>query len=226
MRPTREQLRASLLDTAAALVEANGPEALQARAVAAAARTSTQSLYTIFGGTPGLIEALVADGFARFGRHVAAVPDTRDPVADHFTKGWAYYEWALAHRQQYRLMFGLTGGALRPHAGLEIAVGGAIANFAEGREALDVLIRSVTRVIEARRIRDADPIVVAGQFLSATHGLVLLQIAGAFGEPAQAQQVIGELAVNLMVGLGGRRASVRRSLETALHQIAERNAGP
>jgi AcrR family transcriptional regulator len=220
MRATRNELRTRLITAATDLVEADGPEALQARAVAAAARTSTQSLYTLFGGTPGLIEALVADGFMRFGRHVAGVPDTTDPVADHFTKGWAYCQWAFAHPQQYRLMFGLTGGALRPHAGLEMAVGGALANFAEGRQALDVLIRSVTRVIEAGRIRPADPVVVAGQFLSATHGMVLLHIAGAFGDGGGGD-VLAELAVNLMVGLGGRRSTVQRSLARAMQQIAQ-----
>ena len=36
---------------------------LRARAVTAEIGASTQALYTLFGGMPGLFEAIVADGF-------------------------------------------------------------------------------------------------------------------------------------------------------------------
>src|SRR4051794_15130131 len=151
-RPSRASLRSALFTVAGELLERGGPESLQARTIAAAAGTSTQSLYTLFGGMPGLIQALAADGFVRLGAHVDACALSDDPVADHFSRGWAYYDWALAHPQRYRLMFGLTGRALRPHAGLELTTGGAVANFPEGRAALDILLHSVQRVIEAGRI--------------------------------------------------------------------------
>jgi AcrR family transcriptional regulator len=202
------------------MLEQSGPEAIQARAVAAQAGTSTQALYTVFGGVPGLIETVVADGFARFGAHVAAVPETADPVADHFTKGGAYCDWALAHPQLYRLMFGLTGGALRPHAGLEATLGGRL-TLPDGQAALAVLIRSLDRVKEAGRIRSVDTVMVAAQFLSATHGYVLLQIAGAFGtgEPSPTE-VIAALGMNLMVGLGDDPAAAGESLVRALEARA------
>src|SRR4051794_7456753 len=92
-RPTRQTMRADLIAAATQLIEAEGPSALQARAVAAAAATSTQSLYTVFGGTPGLLEALVAHGFHDFGSTVGSTPDSDDPVADHFAKGWVYCDW-------------------------------------------------------------------------------------------------------------------------------------
>jgi AcrR family transcriptional regulator len=211
-RPTRPMLRAALLSAAITMLEATGTEALQARSVASAAGTSTQSLYTVFGGMPGLIESMVAEGFVRFGDHIAEVPETEDPVADHLSKGWAYCDWAFSHPQLYRLMFGLTGGALRPHAGLELTVGGSLANFPEGQSAIEILTHSVERVITAGRIRTADPVLVAGQFLSATHGMVLLQIAGAFGQGEEGLHVLAELGLNLFVGLGDDRAACERSL--------------
>src|SRR3954468_5158261 len=181
-RPTQEKIRVDLLDATASLLERDGPEAVQARSVAEAADTSTQSLYTLFGSTSGLVEAVVRRGFQEFGVHVGAVEETEDPVADHFSKGWAYCDWAFGHPQLYRLMFGLTGGALKPHSGLELTIGGSVANFPEGRAALDVLLQSVQQVIDAGRVRPVEAMTVAGQFLSATHGAVLLQIAGAFGD--------------------------------------------
>jgi AcrR family transcriptional regulator len=207
--------RARLLEVALRMLEEAGPEALQARRVTAAVGASTQAVYTLFGGMPGLFEALVADGFVRFARHVESVPQTDDPVADFFAQGAAYCAWALAHPQLYRLMFGLTGGRLRLHTGLEMTVSGH-ANSPEGQAAADVMIRSLNRVKEAGRIRPVDTVIAAGQFLSATHGWVLLEIGGSFGREGEGMEVVGPLAVNLMVGLGDRRASAERSWRTAL----------
>jgi AcrR family transcriptional regulator len=216
---TRAEQRAALLDVAHGLLERDGPEALQARRLAAEIGASTQAIYTLFGGMPGLFEALVADGFARFGQHVAAVTETDDPVADHFSKGIAYCEWGLRHPQLYRLMFGLSGGSLRLHSGLEMSLAGSFANFPEGQAAMAVLIRSLERVKAAGRIRPVETVVAAGQFLSATHGWVLLAIAGAFSVAEEGRDVLGQLGVNLMVGLGDERAAAEDSLASAIAKM-------
>jgi AcrR family transcriptional regulator len=208
--------RARLLQVALRMLEELGPEALQARKLTAEVGTSTQAVYTLFGGMPGLFEALVADGFARFARHMEAVPETDDPVADFFSKGWAYADWALSQPQLYRLMFGLTGGLLRLHGRLEMTVSGAVANFPEGQAAADMMVRSLDRVKAAGRIGPVDTVIAAGQFLSATHGYVLLEIGGAFGQQGEGRQVIAPLAVNLMVGLGDSREAAERSLLAAV----------
>ncbi len=210
--PAKQDQRAKLLAVARRALEESGPEVLRARTLSREAGTSTQSLYTLFGGMPGLIEAIVADGFVTFARHVAAVPESDDAVADFYAKGWAYGEWALAHPNLYRLMFGLTGGGLRQHAGLEVAVSGAVANSPEAQSAVDVLVRSMTRVKESGRIDPIDPVIAAGQFLAATHGFVLLEIAGVFGPAGNGLSVIRPLAINLMVGLGDSRAAAAGSL--------------
>lgn len=208
--------RARVVEVAGRLLEEAGPEALQARRVTAEIGASTQAIYTLFGGMPGLFEALVVDGFVRFAEQVAAAPETDDAVADFFTKGRAYCEWALAHPQRYRLMFGLTGGRLRLHPGLEMTVSGTLANFPEGQAAVEVMVHALDRVVESGRIRPVDTVLAAGQFLSATHGYVLLEIAGAFGAWGEAVPVIGPLGVNLMVGLGDTRQAAERSLAAAI----------
>jgi AcrR family transcriptional regulator len=207
--------RGRLLDVALRALEESGPEALQARTLTAEVGASTQAIYTLFGGMPGLFEALVADGFTRFAGHVDAVPETDDPVADFFAKGGAYVEWALSHPQLYRLMFGLTGDRLRGRAGVEMTPAGALVDFPEGQAGLDVMIRALERAKEAGRIAPADCVIAAGQFLSATHGYVLLEIAGMFGEHGPGAQVIAELGINLMVGLGDEREKAGRSLLAA-----------
>jgi AcrR family transcriptional regulator len=208
--------RARLMEVALRMLEESGPEALQARRLTAEVGTSTQAVYTLFGGMPGLFETLVVDGFAALTRQVEGVPLTDDPVADFFTQGWAYSDWAMTHPQQYRLMFGLTGGRLRLGKGLEMTVTGALANFPEGQAAAEVMVHSLERVITAGRIRPVDPVIAAGQFLSATHGYVLLEIGGTFGAQGEGLQVIAPLAINLMVGLGDDREAAERSLAAAL----------
>lgn len=212
--------RARLLEVALRMLEESGPEALQARRLTAAVGASTQAVYTLFGGMPGLFEAMVAEGFVRLARQVEAVPETDDPVADFFSQGWAYSEWALSRPQLYRLMFGLTGGRLRMHGRLEMTVSGAVAHFPEGQAAADVMVRSLDRVQAAGRIRPGDTVIAAGQFLSATHGYVLLQLGGAFGDPDEGLQVLTTLAVNLIVGLGDEREAAERSLEAAMRAAA------
>ncbi len=213
-------LRDKLLALAREKVEESGPEALRARSLAAQAGTSTQSLYTLFGGMPGLIDALVADGFDEFARYVAVVEETNDPVADFFAKGWTYAEWALAHPPLYRLMYGLSGGELRHHAGLEVALATLAANTPQAQRAFDVLVNSMRRVTESGRLDPVDPMLAAGQFLSATHGYVLLQAGGVFGGAEEARGLIAALGVNLMVGMGDDRERAIESLQKGIASLS------
>jgi AcrR family transcriptional regulator len=211
----RGEQRARLIAIATEAVEEAGPEVLRARAIAAEAGLSTQALYTHFGGMPGLIEAVVADGFAGFVAHTGAVGETEDPVCDFLARGWSWIDWALSHPNLYRLMFGLTGGELRHHSGLEMAVAGTVGNSPQAQALLDLLVGSMQRVVDAKRIKSTDPVVPAAQCLSATHGWILLQLAGAFGPGDLGLRVITGMSLDLMVGLGDSRAAAKRSLRAA-----------
>jgi AcrR family transcriptional regulator len=210
-KPTRDDLRGRLLEEAARLLEESGPEALQARTLTAGVGVSTQALYTLFGGMPGLFEALVADGFRRLDEDVAAVPLSDDPVTDFFAQGRIYGRWALGNPQLYRLMFGHTGGGLRRHAGLEMNVTGAVAGSPEAQRAIDFMVRSMDRIVASGRIDPVDPALASVQFLSATHGWVLLSISGVF-DPGDAPEVARSFGVNLMVGLGDDPDAAARSM--------------
>ena len=212
-KPSREQQRARLIEAGVRRLEASGPETLQARSLTAEVGASTQALYTLFGGMPGLFEAIVADGFTRFAAHVETVPETDDPVADFFAQGWAFGEWALANPQLYRLMFGVTGGGLRRHAGLEVSLAGAAGSTPEARGAMGIMVRSMGRVLDSGRIRPVDPVLASGQFLSGTHGYLLLAIAGVFAADGDNLEVAREVGVNLMVGLGDSPEAARRSMD-------------
>ena len=200
--PTRQQL----LDAAVRLLEAEGPEALQARRLAGEIGASTMAVYTHFGGMPGLLDAVTRNGLARFAEHVREVPETDDPVADLLAGGLAYSSFALANPQLYRLVFGLAS----------VDAGGPWAT-PEGRDAFSVLLGHVDRVIEAGRFDDGDALAAATKVLATTHGFLLLVLGGFIADSGQdVGALIGPLTVDLMVGLGDSREAAQASLAQAL----------
>lgn len=213
---TRAEQQARLLEAALVRLHEHGPEALRARDLTAQVGASTQALYTLFGGMPGLIEALAGEGFTRLADHIRAVPESDDPVADHLSHGWAYVDWALKHPHLYRLMFGLTGSALSQHPGLDTTLQGAQFVLPEGQAAVTILVASVERMGRAGRIDCGDPQDVARQFLAVTHGYVLLEMAGAIGSPEDSQRTAASLALTLLLGLGDTREAAERSLGAVL----------
>ena len=211
---TRDRLVAAAL----AVLERDGPAAIQARTLAGEIGASTMAVYTHFGGMPKLIEAVMREGLARFAEHTRAVPHTDDPMADLIAGGLAYGEFAMQNPQLYRLLFGLSDlGAVQ-----KLPEGAATPwDLAEGVDALSVLVGAVERVIEAGRIRPQEPTPAATQILSATHGFVLLAMGG-FIDSQGMQDVMVPMAINLMVGLGDTRRRAERSLAAAIEARAAR----
>jgi len=204
--------RDRLVVAALAVLERDGPAAIQARTVAGEIGASTMAVYTHFGGMPTLIQAVMREGLARFAEHTRAVPHTDDAMADLIAGGLAYGEFAMQNPQLYRLLFGLSdlGGVYKP-----LANGTTPWDLAEGVDALSVLVSAVERVIESGRIRPQEPTPAATQILSATHGFVLLAMSG-FIDSQGLQDVLIPMAVNLMVGLGDTRRRAERSLAAAM----------
>jgi AcrR family transcriptional regulator len=215
---TRDRLVAAAL----AVLERDGPAAIQARTLAGEIGASTMAVYTHFGGMPRLIEAVMREGLARFAEHTRGVPHTNDPMADLIAGGMAYGEFAMQTPQLYRLLFGLTDLG----RGLKLPEGAATPwDLSEGVDALSVLVTAVERVIKAGRIRPQDPTRAATQILCATHGFVLLAIGGFISsqglqDPGGLQDVMAPMAVNVMVGLGDARRRAERSLAAAINARA------
>ncbi|HVT71077.1 MAG TPA: WHG domain-containing protein, partial [Trebonia sp.] len=195
--------RERLLAAALRLLEDEGPEALQARRLATEIGASTMAVYTHFGGMTQLIEAIAYEGFVRLSAREAAVRETADPIADLLRLGIAYHEHAMANPRLYRLMFGVTpvNGIGLPNLDVRTLMVSPAAGA--GREAFALLVRHVTRVIEAGSGTGEDPVSVASQFWSSVHGYVLLEIAGFFGAPQRgAREVFLPLTCKLIAGLG------------------------
>jgi hypothetical protein len=104
-------------------------------------------------------------------------------------------------------MFGLADAARLPDAAATLAT-------AEGVDALSVLLESVERVIEAGEFPKQDARAAATQILSVTHGYLMLRIGGFVEE--ELRDLMGPMAINLMVGLGADRGRAERALVHAV----------
>jgi AcrR family transcriptional regulator len=124
-----------VLAAAAAIIAREGLNGLTMRSLADAIGSSTQAIYTRYGGKPGLVEALAAAGAAALGDRLAAVPETLAPGARVVAIAEAYCAYATSNPAVFELMSGTAGrgraalmtGALHPLRRAVTAMGGDIA---------------------------------------------------------------------------------------------------
>ncbi|MCV7316303.1 TetR/AcrR family transcriptional regulator [Mycolicibacillus parakoreensis] len=215
---TNTDTRQRLVDAGMHLLRREGPEALQARKLAAEIGASTMAVYTHFGGMTGLLDALVAESFRQFGAALAGASTTDDPMADFFVMGFAYWEFARRSPQRYRLMFGLAA----PHLSRAVQTDTPVA-----AATFEQLVTAVRRMLDTGQLRADDPVDLAGRVWSLVHGIVLLEIVGAFDGHDSAgpgvyalTHIMGPMVVDLLVGMGADRTRLQRSLHKARDRLA------
>lgn len=219
------QPRQQLIEAGVRLLERSGPQALQARTVATEAGASTMAVYTHFGGMTGLVDAIASEAFSRFAQAVTAVEETGDPVADFVAMGGAYRRFALANPQRYQLMFGLSSPVEITRNRKDLTSTGGVTDRTEWAASFEALVNAVRRMIAAGRIRDDDALTIAGRLWSLIHGTVMLEMAGFFGHDDHAlAQILGPLAVDVLVGMGDDPDNTARSMHTAAAAMAARPA--
>lgn len=182
----REDLAARLLAEAEALVRRDGPDGIALRELARACGSSTMAIYTLYGGKPGLMQALYAVGFARLHAYALSAEHRDAPLRWMVRQMLAYRRFALEHTGLYRLMFGgekrfIPTDRHTRFASLAAPVDDAYPAFA-------ALIDAVGTCLAHHREAPPDPsevqdlaFLVWGQM----HGLVGLEIAG-YADPADA----------------------------------------
>jgi AcrR family transcriptional regulator len=163
-----DTLRVAMLDAAGALLHSGGPQALTTRRLADAVGTSTQAIYTLFGGKEGIVRAMYREGFDRLEQCLADV-ETAAPPDYLLGLGRAYRTAALRSSHYYDVMFG------RPVPEFEPRADDVERSLATQR----VLTGGVVRCIECGMLRaDADPDEVSAFLWAVAHGLVCLELTG------------------------------------------------
>ncbi len=166
MRPEASRSE-QLVATASALLDAEGPHALTLRRLAEAVGTSTQAVYTEFGGKPGLADALFRLGYRRLAARLDSVESIDDPIEHIVALGTAYRSAARAHPAHYELM------TARPIAEYEPPR----SSLADAAATMQPLVDAVGTAVSSGLI-DGDPATVARDLWAAGHGYVSLELTG------------------------------------------------
>ncbi|MEV6819633.1 TetR/AcrR family transcriptional regulator [Nocardiopsis dassonvillei] len=134
---SRSDNRQKVIEAAADLLRNHGRTAVTTRAVSTAAEVQPPTIYRLFGDMNGLLNAVAADGFARYLARKTAQPASSDPVED-LRAGWnLHVGFGVENPAHYLLMYG------------DPAPGGSGETT---REARRVLLTLVHRVAEAGRL--------------------------------------------------------------------------
>lgn len=172
------------------------------------------AVYTHFGGIHALLAEVATEAFARFGAVLGAIALSDDPVADLFTLGAAYRDYALANRQRYCLMFGLTAHHIaRRRALCDVTESAPFAAIGAGT--FEHIVTVVERVITGGHIRRDSPGQVAARLWALLHGAVLLELTGAPGSEGRSPAtILIPATIDILVGMGANRSQVERSAQT------------
>jgi AcrR family transcriptional regulator len=227
-KPRASDVKARLVEAAIRLIDDGGPEALQARKLAAEVGVSTMAVYTHFGGMAALVDEVARVGFVRLSERLDEAGETDDPVADIFTMARTYRQAVAEQPQLFAVTFGQTtpGGKRATLSDLTTEEGREAAQ--EGLEAFSHIVRATERAIRAGRFRPADEYQAAAQLWSALHGFVTLEASGHFGPGEQGiDHILVPLGITLAVGLGDTVERAGRSAEAAkaAWRAKTRNAG-
>jgi AcrR family transcriptional regulator len=163
--------RTSVVEVAARLIAEEGPHALSLRRLAAAAGGSTQLVYTLFGGKPGLADALYAEGFRRLGEAIraAAAPEPVGEPARLVVLAQAYRRFATDEPAFFSVMFGPVIPGFTPSR--------ATREVSRDRS-FGQVVTAVQECLDAGTLRAEDPQALARACWTTAHGVAALQHAG------------------------------------------------
>jgi AcrR family transcriptional regulator len=222
------EVKAKLVEAAIRLLADGGPEALQARKLAAEVGVSTMAVYTHFGGMAALVDEVAREGFLRLSARLALVAETDDPVTDIFTMARTYRQVVAEHPQLFAVTFGQSAPGGKRATLSDLITQEGRDSSQEGLEAFNHIVSATERAIEAGRFRPVDKWVAAAQLWSALHGFVTLESSGHFGGDEQGiDHILVPLGITLAVGLGDTVDSAERSSRQAIAawRATARNAG-
>lgn len=196
--PTRQ---GALVEAALRLLGEYGPAAIKARTVTSEADLTTMALYTAFGGMPGLMTAVVEEGFARLDSRMRGIEPSDDSVADLFSMAIECRRFAIENPHLYDLIFGPES---RDVARGKLLAGNALSTEATAyQQSFATLANACDRAVEAGRVRSPSGRHLAAQLWSLVHGYISLELSGHFaGFADPVDEVLVPLAVSFMTGQG------------------------
>lgn len=182
--------RERLCAAAERLFAEKGPDAVTMRQLAAELGVSPMTPYRYFQDKDDILAAVRTNGFNQFAEALeAARGNARSARAKAAAVGDAYVRFAFEHPHTYKLMFDLNQPIGDDHADLVEA----------GRRAHETMSAWVKDQVEAGEMA-GDPEHIGAMFWAATHGVVVLEMAGKL-PPGAAKDLHHQLSATLAKGL-------------------------
>lgn len=185
--------RERLCEAAERLFAERGPDAVTMRQLAAELGVSPMTPYRYFQDKEDILAAIRTNGFNRFADAMEAARARSHAPDGHGSEvGEAYLKFAFEHPHTYKLMFDLN----QPHEGDYPEL------VAAGQRAKATMTGWVEDVIGQGAIA-GDPAQIGLMFWAATHGAVVLELAGKLpaGKARELQHALGStLAKGLRPG--------------------------
>ena len=179
----RDRLVAAALDR----LRDHVPDEVSLRDLAAECDTSTNAIYSIFGGKDELVASVAALARRELGQQLTALPEDGLDLAALFAAGHRYRAWARRQPMLYRLLFSrpqTPGGPTGISAG-------DLASF----------VGLLRQMMEAGVLRVDDPVTVLTTLWVSLHGFTLLELDVWPGGGPEADRYFAALQVHLAAGL-------------------------
>lgn len=186
-RTPSADVRLALVDAAEAVLVRDGPAGVTVRAVAKEAGVAPMGVYNRFGSKDGLFDALLQRAFDGL-RTAVRAEGVHDPKQRLRASGVNYRRFALAHPQQYGLMFGQQQAEDFSPELQDCAAG-----------AFTALVEHVATAQASGLLRAGDPDALAQQIWCVVHGAVSLELHGQL--PADPEANYEELLDLILRGL-------------------------
>lgn len=191
----KEVLRQKILDTARELFVNHGYEGVTLRKIAESIEYASGTIYSYFKDKEELIRALCLADWEAFEQSFPRDEQPDDPLAAIRGLGAAYIGFALAHPNQYRLMF-MTP---KPAELQELDAETLAKRGDPTRDGYALLKRTVQAAIDAKQLRDElnDAELVAQTLWAGVHGMASLEIS--FGHDPWLEWAPVEKRIELML---------------------------
>lgn len=187
---SREELREQLIESAGELLRGQGVGEFSTTRVAEACDTSTQMIYTLFGGKSALLKAVYETKAEELAERFRAI-DTEDPVEYFYDMGMVYRDFMLEHAALYDAVFSLE--ALENYDGR-----GKLIERVETFKCFEAVIEDL---IEADLLpAETDPAKLTDQLWASVNGIIRATILDYYPDEETAMDHYIETAFSILRG--------------------------
>lgn len=180
-RPSREQRRREVLSAAVLMIEESGFSGLSLRKLALKVDSTTQLVYTLFGGKLGLFQELYRDGYRIMTEMFQAAPKSQNSLMYLSTLCWKYREFALHHPVLFSLMFSRpVPEFIPPDVGL-----------LRQQEPVRIMLTALRQAQLSGMFQGITAEHAVDQLLITVHGAVKLELGGFYGDQQEATESFG-----------------------------------